>query len=67
MLKDPTGIILIMIGILFLIKPLVAWFITLQNKFRGVQTNISTMTIWYYRILGIAAIVMGCILFFGKK
>lgn len=64
---DPTGIILVVIGLLFWVRPLVIWFIQLRNSFRGTQTNISEMTIWYYRICGLVAIIIGCVLFFGKK
>jgi hypothetical protein len=67
MIQDPTGVILIIIGLLFFIKPLVVWFIELQNAFRGTQSNISLITIWYYRIFGLAAIIVGCVVMFGKK
>lgn len=59
MFKDPTGIILVLIGVLFWIKPLMIWLITLQNKLRGSQTNITNLTIWYYRVLGTIAIGAG--------
>ena len=67
MLKDPTGIMLIILGILFWIKPFMVAFIKLQNTLRGSQTNITSLTLWYYRVCGLAAIAIGCILFFGKK
>ncbi len=59
MSKDPTGIILVLVGVLFWIKPFMVWLITLQNKLRGTQTNITNITVWYYRILGIIMIGAG--------
>lgn len=59
MLKDPGGIILITIGILLWIKPVVFGFIKLQNTLRGVQTSVTTATLWWYRICGLGAIIVG--------
>ncbi len=67
MIKDPTGIIIIVIGFLFWIKPLVVAFIQLRNTLRGQQTNITPMTIWYYRICGLIAVIAGFVILISGK
>lgn len=59
-------IIIALIGILFLLKPVITFIVSFKNNLRGIKTEITPYTIWYYRIIGIVFIITGIILVLGK-
>ncbi len=53
--------ILLIAGILFLFKPVIAWFINLRNTVQGTKTHISSGTLLFYRVMAIGLIIISLI------
>lgn len=60
------GIVFIVWGISMLFKPTREFTIRLTNSMRGIQTKITTITVWTYRIYGILAIIFGALMLFAS-
>ena len=58
---NPQGIALIIIGVLFLPKVVIEFFIRTGNIMRGVKTEITKGTIIFTRIIAVLFILLGLI------
>ena len=56
---NPQGIVLIIIGVLFLPKVVIEFFIRTGSIMRGVKTEITKGTIIFTRIIAVLFILLG--------
>ena len=59
------GLVFLTIGILMLFKPIIEWFVKLQNSMRGIETKITTGTIITYRVFAIVWVLFSLLLILG--
>lgn len=56
---NPVGVILIIFGLLMIPRKTIEWTIKFNNKVRGVKTEISKTTVFFYRLAAILFIILG--------
>ena len=59
------GIILFTLGLSLFYRPVLEWFITINNNMRGTATKITGGTIITYRIFALLFIFIGVLVFLG--
>lgn len=58
-MTNPQGIILIIIGVFFLPRPIIEFFIKMSNTARGIKTEITKGTLIFVRVIAVIFILLG--------
>lgn len=58
---NPRGLILIIIGIILLFRQVIEFLIKINNVARGTKTEITKLTILFYRAIALIFVIIGII------